>query len=92
MNDFHKITENHYRRRTACNADSACKMDYPRFATGRSDNLCRPQQGGQKLADLVTLLADFTGEICVGGREIEPHTVLYLSLEDTFNRLQKRLL
>ena len=26
------------------------------------------------------------------GREIEPHTVLYLSLEDTFNRLQKRLL
>ena len=25
-------------------------------------------------------------------REIEPHTVLYLSLEDTFNRLQKRLL
>ena len=24
------------------------------------------------------------------GREIEPHTVLYLSLEDTFNRLQKR--
>ena len=22
------------------------------------------------------------------GREIEPHTVLYLSLEDTFNRLQ----
>ena len=26
------------------------------------------------------------------GREIQPHTVLYLSLEDTFNRLQKRLL
>ena len=26
------------------------------------------------------------------GREIEPRTVLYLSLEDTFNRLQKRLL
>ena len=26
------------------------------------------------------------------GREIEPHTVLCLSLEDTFNRLQKRLL
>ena len=26
------------------------------------------------------------------GREIEPHTVLYLSLEDSFNRLQKRLL
>ena len=26
------------------------------------------------------------------GREIEPHTVIYLSLEDTFNRLQKRLL
>ena len=26
------------------------------------------------------------------GCEIEPHTVLYLSLEDTFNRLQKRLL
>ena len=26
------------------------------------------------------------------GREIEPHTVLYLSLEDTFNCLQKRLL
>ena len=25
------------------------------------------------------------------GREIEPHTVLYLSLEDTFNRLQDRL-
>ena len=28
----------------------------------------------------------------LAGREIEPHTVLYLSLEDTFNRLQKRLL
>ena len=26
------------------------------------------------------------------GREIEPHTVIYFSLEDTFNRLQKRLL
>ena len=27
----------------------------------------------------------------VWGREIEPRTVLYLSLEDTFNRLQDRL-
>ncbi len=27
----------------------------------------------------------------VWGREIEPRTVLYLSLEDTFNRLQERL-
>ena len=27
----------------------------------------------------------------VWGREIEPHTVLYLSLEDTLNRLQDRL-
>lgn len=26
----------------------------------------RPQQGGQKLADPVALLADFTGKICVG--------------------------
>ena len=28
----------------------------------------------------------------VWGRKVEPRTVLYLSLEDTFNRLQKRLL
>ena len=29
-------------------------------------NLCRSQQGGQKLADTLALLADFAGEICVG--------------------------
>jgi len=58
--------ENHYRRRAACNADSACKMDYPRSAPGRAGNFCRSQQGGQKLADTLALLADFAGEICVG--------------------------
>ena len=66
MNDYHKITENHYRRRTACNADTARKMDYPRFAPGRAGNLCRPQQGGQKLADTLALLTDFAREIRVG--------------------------
>ena len=66
MNDYHKITENHYRRRAACNTDTACKIDYPRSATGRSGNLCRPQQSGQKLADTVAPLTDFAREICVG--------------------------
>ena len=66
MNDYHKITENHYRRCTACNADTASKMDYPRFAPGRAGNLRRPQQSGQELADPVALFADFAGEICVG--------------------------
>ena len=59
VNDFHKITENYYCRRAACNADTARKMDYPRFAPGRADNLCRPQQSGQELADPVALFADF---------------------------------
>ena len=40
----------------------------------------------------MAVLAGRAGQAHVGGREIEPHTVLYLSLEDTFNRLQKRLL
>ena len=62
----HKITENHYRRRATCNTDTARKMDYPRFAPGRSGNLCRPQQGGQKLADTLALLTDFAREIRVG--------------------------
>ena len=66
MNDYHKITENHYRRRAACNADTARKMDYLRLTPGRAGNFCRSQQGGQKLADTVALLADFAGEICVG--------------------------
>ena len=90
MNDHRKITENHYRRRAACNTDTARKMDYPRSAPGRAGNFCRSQQGGQKLADTVALLTDFAGEIC-GGREIEPRTVLYFSLEDTLGRLQERL-
>lgn len=38
----------------------------------------------------MALLADFAGKICVG-REIEPRTVLYFSLEDTLSRLQERL-
>lgn len=38
----------------------------------------------------MALFADFAGEICVG-REIEPRTVLYFSLEDTLGRLQERL-
>ena len=59
-------TENYYRRRAACNADTARKMDYPRSAPGRAGYICRSQQSGQKLADAVALLADFAGEICVG--------------------------
>ena len=66
MNDYHKITENHYRRRATCNADSARKMDYPRSAPGGVGDFCRSQQGGQKLADTLALLTDFAGEICVG--------------------------
>ena len=46
--------------------DTARKMDYPRSAPGRVGNFCRSQQGGQKLADTLALLADFAGEICVG--------------------------
>ncbi len=42
---------------------------------GRAGNFCRSQQGGQKLADTVALLADFAGK-SVWGREIEPRTVL----------------
>ena len=67
MNDYNKITENHYRRCTACNADTASKMDYPRFAPGRAGNLCRPQQSGQELADPVAVLAGGAGKAYVGG-------------------------
>ena len=53
-------------------------------------NLCRSQQGGQKLADTVLCLQISQGK-SVWGREIEPRTVLYFSLEDTLGRLQERL-
>ncbi len=59
MNDYHKITENHYRRRAACNTDTARKVDYSRSAPSRIGAVCRSQQGGQKLADTVALLTDF---------------------------------
>lgn len=42
------------------------KWIIPGFAPSWSGNLCRSQQGGQKLADTLALLADFAGEICVG--------------------------
>ena len=66
MNDYHKITENHYRLSAACNTDTARKVDYSRSAPSRIGAVCRSQQGGQKLADTVALLTDFAREICVG--------------------------
>ena len=66
VNDFHKITENHYRRHAACNTDTARKMDYPRLTPGGVGDFCRSQQGGQKLADTLALLTDFAREIRVG--------------------------
>ena len=66
VNDYHKITENYYCRRAACNADTARKMDYPRLTPGGVGDFCRSQQGRQKLADAVALLADFAGKIRVG--------------------------
>ena len=90
MNDYNKITENHYRRCTACNADTASKMDYPRFAPGRAGNLCRPSKAGKSWLTLWLCLQISQGK-SVWGREIEPRTVLYFSLEDTLGRLQERL-
>ena len=85
-----RITENHYRRRAACNTDTARKVDYSRSAPSRIGAVCRSQQGGQKLADTVLCLQISQGK-SVWGREIEPRTVLYFSLEDTLGRLQERL-
>ena len=51
-----------------------------------------PSKAGKSWLTLwLCLQVDGRESLC-GGGEIEPHTVLYLSLEDTFNRLQKRLL
>ena len=78
-NDYHKITENDYRRSTDCNADTAGEVDYPRLAPGGAGNLCRSQQSGEKLTDAVALLADFAGKICVGPRYKTTHRALFLT-------------
>ena len=50
-----------------------------------------PSKAGKSWLTLWLCLQVAQGKL-MWNREIEPHTVLYLSLEDTFNRLQKRLL
>ena len=49
-----------------------------------------PSKAGKSWLTLWLCLQVAQGK-SVWGREIEPRTVLYLSLEDTFNRLQERL-
>ena len=90
MNDYHKITENHYRRRAACNADTTRKMDYPRSAPGGLAIFAGPSKAGKSWLTLWLCLQISQGK-SVWGREIEPRTVLYFSLEDTLGRLQERL-
>ena len=76
---YDKTSENNLRRRTSLHAATAGQVDHPRFASGRTGAVCRPQQGRQKLADPVALFADCAGEIHVWGREIEPtHRALFL--------------
>ena len=90
MNDFHKITENHYRRRTACNADTARKWIIPGLLPAGLAIFAGPSKAGKSWLTLWLCLQISQGK-SVWGREIEPRTVLYFSLEDTLGRLQERL-
>ena len=66
-------------------------MDHSRLAPSRAALFADPSKAGKSWLTLWLCLQVAQGKP-MWGREIEPHTVLYLSLEDTFNRLQKRLL
>ena len=56
-----KIFLIYYRRRTPLNAAAARKVDYPRSTPSRIGAVCRSQQGGKELADLVAVFADRAG-------------------------------
>ena len=58
---FTKLPEIYYRRRTPLNAAAARKVDYPRSTPSRIGAVCRSQQGGKELADLVAVFADRAG-------------------------------
>ena len=66
-------------------------MDHSRFAPGRAGAVCRPQQSGQKLADLVAVLAGGAGKAYVGTRNRAAHRALSIA-GGHLQRLQKRLL
>ena len=85
-----QTSESNHRRRTPLHATAAGQVDHSRSAPCRIGAVCRSQQGRQKLADAVLCLQIAQGNP-VWNREIEPCTVIYFSLEDTFNRLQNRI-